>query len=859
MSEETVESMESGESAGPVAPVEDAPSLPRKPKRKKGVAVVLFIVAAFCLTVIAGAVGLFFYLRNQAAIHMATGRAASSVGRYEDAIEAFDQALAVRPAFMREHDDVTLLMVRARAYRDLGDLQAALQDLNRILEIDPEQTNALLLRGAVHLDMNDGEASMADYESAIAQAPNSGEPYLYRGLAHLHFRRNADALADLTQAIENDDTLVDAFVGRGWVYFLAHDDVAARADTEAALELAPESVSAQALVGAVTADGGNLAKGLSMLNQAVSHAPDDRALARALHLRAGTHLAAGHTEAALSDAEQIVAAAPDWIWGYLLRGDVHLARDEVPQAQFDYQKAVDLAPDAGIVYVGRAAGYFHDGDAAAARADLATALASLPDHVPALVLRGRVAASTGDADAALADLDRALELDPTLVDAHACRADLYFDLEQWAEARIDYDTVLQARLDDWNGLRRHALAAMAEGDYADAVDDLDAAIALKPADADLIVLRAEAYLELDNMPLALRDAQRALDLDDDLPVAHFIVGVFNLEAENYFQAVIDLTAAIKLDPELARAYAARANAHFWSKDPARARADAERAIELDPELAQAYLARALVYVYEREWREAMADADRAVELAPDDEEVWATRGRIYLEGGDANEALDDFERALALDPDWVEGHLLRAEALDALQRYDDAIVALESVLEVSGEVDDVELAESGIADLRRIPSEVDGMRMWSDAYHGFSIAYPAEWRQYVDPGEEVPLLLVGPLDKDYRANVVLSIFEVDFTLPPSKLARLYGPTVDDLPDYELVSERTITVDGRAAMRRVFTWTAVDSRLRDVPVTVVRVYALIDGHVVIFTATTRTEGVEKNERIFDDVIASFGFD
>jgi hypothetical protein len=115
------------------------------------------------------------------------------------------------------------------------------------------------------------------------------------------------------------------------------------------------------------------------------------------------------------------------------------------------------------------------------------------------------------------------------------------------------------------------------------------------------------------------------------------------------------------------------------------------------------------------------------------------------------------------------------------------------------------------------------------------------------------------LDKDYRANVILSIFEVDFTLPPAKLAKLYGPSASDLPDYELVSEKIITVDGRAAMRRVFTWTAVDSRLRDVPVTVVQVYVLIDERVIIFTATTRTEGAEKNETIFDDVVASFGFD
>ncbi len=742
-------------------------------------------------------------------------------------------------------------MGRAEAYASLGEWQAAIDDLNRLLDSNPGRADALLLRGKAYLELGDLEAGVADCEATMAQAPGKAEPYLYRGQIHLRFWRGADAGVDFSRAIALDDTLTDAFTGRGWLYVLNGNHVMARADAQVALDLDPDSAMAQALLGAARGD-------LDALNQAVSRAPDDETTARALYLRARTYLADGQTEAALSDAEQVVALAPDWSWGYLLRGDVHLARNEGPQASFDYQQAVDLDPESGIVYVGRAAGHVAAGDFDAAAADLAMALSLMPDYAPAILLRAQASAGNGEIDAALADLDHVLELDPALTIAYAERAALYFDSEQWAEARADYDQVLAFTPDDLTALSRRARSAFALADYAAAVADLDAAIALAPADASLIALRAECYLILDNLELAVRDARRTLALDDDQPIPQMIEGLFQLEHEHYFQAVVELTDAIELDPELSRAYAARARAHFELYDPDRARADAVRALELDSELAQAYLARALANVYDRDWREALADADRAVELAQDNEKIWATRGRIYLEGGDANAALDDFDQTLVLEPDWVEGRLLRAVALDDLQRYDDAIAALESVLEIATDVGDVELAESSIADLERIPPEVDGNRTWRDVYHEFDITYPVEWRQYVDPGEEAPLLLQGPLDKDYRASLLLTIFDLDYTFTPRQLAKAYGPGARDLPNYELVSEKNIRVDGYGAARRIFTWTAVDERLRDVPVTVIQVYTIINKQALIFTATTCTEGAEKHESIFDDIIASFDF-
>jgi len=294
-------------------------------------------------------------------------------------------------------------------------------------------------------------------------------------------------------------------------------------------------------------------------------------------------------------------------------------------------------------------------------------------------------------------------------------------------------------------------------------------------------------------------------------------------------------------------------------DPDRANADAARAVDLDDDLAESYMVRSLVSGYRYEWIEALRDADLAIELAPDNADVYETRGFVYLDGGDANEALDDFDALLALEPESVNGRLYRAAALDELGRHEDAIVALTAALDVAVDVSDVELAESLQADIQRIPPVVDGYRTWVDSYSDFNITYPEAWRQYVDPGAATPLAIVGPFDKDYRANILLNILEFDFVPAASELARFLGSDFNQFDDYEMVSERSLNIGGRSAIERVFTWTSSDRRLRDLDVTVVQVYIVDGQRALVFTAYSRSEDFEKYQPIFGNIIDSVTFE
>lgn len=65
---------------------------------------------------------------------------------------------------------VDALALRATAYRNLGGLEAALEDVNRALEIAPHNLSALLERGRVKAAQHDMPGARADWKLVVAYA-----------------------------------------------------------------------------------------------------------------------------------------------------------------------------------------------------------------------------------------------------------------------------------------------------------------------------------------------------------------------------------------------------------------------------------------------------------------------------------------------------------------------------------------------------------------------------------------------------------------------------------------------------------------------------------------------------------------
>ena len=159
-------------------------------------------------------------------------------GSFEAALRAIDAVLKHEPPLP------AALQVRAELRRVGGDLDGALADLDRAIELEPDVPR-LTDRGAIRQARGQLAYAITDYSRALELEPRRAELYSRRGTAYAAQGDYARSLKDHTRAMELDPSHPSICINRGNVLQLAGDLAGAQRDYERALELDPRSTTAR--------------------------------------------------------------------------------------------------------------------------------------------------------------------------------------------------------------------------------------------------------------------------------------------------------------------------------------------------------------------------------------------------------------------------------------------------------------------------------------------------------------------------------------------------------------------------------------------------------------------------------------
>jgi tetratricopeptide (TPR) repeat protein len=183
---------------------------------------------------------------------------------------------------------------------------------------------------------------------------------------------------------------------------------------------------------------------------------------------------------------------------------------------------------------------------------------------------------------------------------------------------------------------------------------------------------------------ALSRFEQALESAPGNPEAVEAVGRALLSLDRLEEAEESFLGALELDSEWFAPWMGLALMAMRREEPFKVVHFLERTIEADPEYAEAYVELGRYYGLMREPDLARATFGRWLRNHPEDADMLINAGLVAFDAADYAQALDFFEKALdeADDAQQKSGaRTFRANTLDMLGRYPEAVIAYEEVIE----------------------------------------------------------------------------------------------------------------------------------------------------------------------------------
>jgi len=263
------------------------------------------------------------------------GFSRQSNGDLDGAIADYNKALEL------DSKDVRTFYRRGLALQAKGDLNGALADYNTVLGLDAKNADAFSNRGFIKQAQGDLDGAMSDYTQALLLNPKIPAAYYNQGLIDAQKGYFDAAISDFNHALDLDPKMAFAYYNRG-----------VAKNTEGDLDGAISDFS-QALV----------------LNPRIARAFSDRGIARQ---------AKGDLDGALADYSQAFTLDPNLTAIFTKRAQIKMQKGDLEGVIADTTLAIDADPKNGLAYYNRGLARVGKGDLDGAKTDLTAYCALAP-------------------------------------------------------------------------------------------------------------------------------------------------------------------------------------------------------------------------------------------------------------------------------------------------------------------------------------------------------------------------------------------------------------------------------------------------------------------------------------------------
>jgi len=561
--------------------------------------------------------------------------------------DAAAQALAAQAAQAHPRDP-EVFRFQGALLRSLGKNEQALAAFGQALALQPSHLAARVERTDLEIALKQYDTAQADIAAFAKLKPDSPLVLYLQALLEHHQDKFSAAQGNLVKMLKLAPGHLPAVLLAGANELKLGNATAAQGYLNAYLERHPDHPYARKL----------LAQALLKTNQpaeaAVALAPllhGEVRDAQLLVLAGEAHQRNKDFKAAQQYFEQASDLMPGQATLHTSLGLAQLGQRKYAEAVKELERATALDPKSE-----QAALYLVHADISLKRYDKALAAlkafqARQPDSAKLRNLEGSIYLAQNQLAAARSAFEKALALDPRHLAANMNLAQLDLRDRQPAVARQRFETVLQH--DQHNVAAMAALADIAamEGNTAQVIRWLEQAVAEKPKASELGMRLAHAYLK-DGQRAKATTLARQLQVNEAAnPRLYELLGQVQLSNGDAAGALESFAKMVQQDPKSAQAWFGTATAHLMLKNVAAASSDLKKALALDPGLRPARLALAEIAQQQNRPAEVLAIARQMQKEDGQHAAGYVLEGDVLMRQQKYKEAVALYEKAYGVEKD----------------------------------------------------------------------------------------------------------------------------------------------------------------------------------------------------------------
>ncbi len=612
--------------------------------------------------------------------YLDSGEKYAAEGKYREAAIQFRNAILIDSRFAQAHYDLS------QAYLKLGDSNDAYQELNRTVELAPDNYRA-------HTDLanlligtrNPEYLKKAEPDLKILRQKQPNSPETHEAWANYDAAQNniADAMREMQQAVALDPNRSESYLLLAVFQLRGDLPDQAEANFKKATEVDPKSMNAQLALGGFYQSRNRLQEAEQQFKRAIDldpKSPAPRAAYVRLLMQEGKK---ADIESVLRQTKKDIPGNPE---AYRMLGDYYFADGDLDNATTEYTSLYhdhpkDLQVKKNYIQLLILKNRLDE----ATKLDNEILKANSKD-VDALVYKGQVQIRRNDPNGAIDSLQNALRTDAENAVAHYQLGNAFAEQHNESRAESEWRESVRIRPDLTDAQRSLASLELRRGDVDGVLQTAQQIITVEPNSPDGFTLKAIGELARQKYSDAQHDAEQAAQRAPQSPAPFIQLGNIQLAQKHYSDAERFYHQALDKNPSSTEGLSGLMNTYIAQKQPEKAIDAANTQIIKSPNNSNFYdLLGTALFNGKKDLPGAEAALRKAIQLDKNNVDALEKLGKVQVQEGSADQALALYQQSVKDNPREVSLYILCGELYEAKKNWEQAKAMYQQALSISPE------------------------------------------------------------------------------------------------------------------------------------------------------------------------------